>query len=175
MANGIVIIALIFSVLVGSVISKVTPETKRAKDLGNINMIFLAEQVIESYPIFRQLVLDIDSTQDHTKILMDLQRIWSAVDQFAHELKLEIEMVNKTSLDDAVDAPKCLQAAAQIAEHLRKMEDDTDVVGNLQIISTIADSVPPALVDCGVPKTERKFRKYKVSYVRTKIDPESIE
>jgi len=165
------VIALICAVL-GNVASS---EYKKSKDLGNINMIFLAEQVIESYPIFRQLVIDLDSGQEHTKILMDLQRIWSAVDQFAHELKLEIEMVNKTSLDDVVDVAKCLQTATQIGEQLRKMQDDTDVVGNLQIISTIADSVPPALVDCGVAKTERKFKKYKGSYVRTKIDPESIE
>jgi len=144
------------------------------KDLQKINMIFLAEQVIQSYPIFRQLVQDIDRTQDQHTILMDLLRIYSHVDQFAQELHLNLEMLNSTN-EEFVDTQKCLQGAQLIADHLRKMTDDTDVVGNLQIISTVADYVPQALVDCGVSKTERKFKKYKSSYVRTKIDPESIE
>lgn len=168
--KGALILFFIFAMLMVS-----TPALKSSqKDLDKINMIFLAEQVIQSYPVFRQLVQDIDKTQDQHVILMDLLRIYSHVDQFAQELHLNLEMVNSTN-EEFVDTTKCIQGAQKIATHLRQMKDDTDVVGNLQIISTIADYVPKALVDCGVAKTERKFKKYKSSYVRSKIDPESIE
>jgi len=55
------------------------------------------------------------------------------------------------------------------------MTDISDVVTNLQVMTGVADYIPSALVNCGVTQTEKKYRKYKISYVRTNIDPDSIE
>ena len=154
-----------------------TITAKKAKDFSDINMIFLAEQVINSFPILQQIVLDVDKTQDSAILSMDLIRIWSVVDQFAHELNLQIpEPISPYKDEDiTVNNELCIKAANGIADRLRNLQDETDVVNNLQMISTISDFMPQALINCGIPKAERKFKKYKSSYVRSKIDPESIE
>ena len=166
------------SILFLSFLCSNTVTAKKSKDFSNINMIFLAEQVINSYPILQQLVLDVDKTQDHAILSMDLIRIWSIVDQFAYELNLQVpEAVSliKEDEDLKVNEELCIKAANGIADRLRNLQDETDVVSNLQVISSIADFMPQALIDCGIPKAERKYKKYKLSYVRSKIDPESIE
>ena len=150
---------------------------KKPKDFSHINMIFLAEQVINSYPILQQLVMDVDKTQDSKVLSMDLIRIWSIVDQFAHELNLQVHEVPVVLKDEdiSVNEDLCTIAANGIADRLRNLNDETDVVSNLQVISGIADFMHQALIDCGIPKADRKYKKYKSSYVRSKIDPESIE
>ena len=156
-------------------ISSIT--AKKTKDFSDINMIFLAEQVINSHPILQQIVQNVDKTQDYAILSMDLIRIWSVVDQFAHELNLRVPEVVSSNKDEDIGFNKelCIKAANGIADHLRNLQDETDLVNNLQMISTISDFMPQALIDCGIPKAERKFKKYKSSYVRSKIDPESIE
>lgn len=137
------------------------------------NFIYLAEEVLELYPVYNRLNENIQA-ENIESIGLNLLNIFYKIDKIAADINIPLYKPENYYEEDPL---YCAAQAQKIYEVVSaSMLDGMGISLGLEAAMDISPLLPQAIFDCTGLQVERKYGEYRKKYARgPKVDRQSLE
>ena len=137
------------------------------------NFIYIAEEVIDIFPIFRQLLHNL-KLDDPEILKNNLVNLFYKIDKIAADVGFPLY---KPETVFEPERQYCFVQTRKLVQMVYSiLVDHSSISQGIEAIMDISSFLPQTIMDCGGQEVQRKYGKYFKKYARGEnVDPKSLE